>query len=51
MKSLIDYNKSHIDKLQRVQNVSRQSCRYAGQIFPYYPSALSAALAFCLISY
>ena len=38
------YNKCHIDKLQRVQNVGRQSCRYAGQILTYYPSALSAAL-------
>ena len=49
--TVIDYNKCNIDKLQRVQNASRQSCRYAGQILPYYPSALSAALASCLFSY
>ena len=41
----------HIDKLQRVQNAGRQISRYAGQILPYYPSASSAALGSCLISY
>ena len=43
--------KCHIDKLQRVQNAGHQTCRYAGQILPYYPSAPGAALASCLISY
>ena len=43
------YNKCHIDKLQRVQNAGRQTCRYAGQSLPYHPSAPSAALASCLL--
>ena len=43
--------KCHIDKLQRVQNTGRQTCRYAREILPYYPSDSSAALASCLISY
>ena len=57
--SRIDYSNSllygvpkcHIDKLQRVQNTGRQTCRYARQILPYYPSDSSAALSSCLISY
>ena len=43
--------KCHIDKLQRVQNTGRQTCRYAREILPYYPSDSSAVLASCLISY
>ena len=31
--------KYHIDKLQRVQNAGRQTCRYAGQILLYFPGA------------
>ena len=28
-----------IDKVQRVQNAGRQTCRYAGQILLYFPGA------------
>ena len=31
--------KCHIDKVQRVQNAGRQTCRYAGQILLYFPGA------------